>query len=113
MPSLFLTLAICSCVKVPGSVVNIFSGSVETLAINTFPIQISCVDSRKYIVLASFESLNIGLGYSLLPLLLNDKDLVMIDIYKEIDLYSIFNTIIKEVKIGKNNILHYKEKTHF
>ena len=66
--------------------------------------------NMKYIILASFESLNIGLGYSLLPLLLSDKNLIMINIYKEIDLYSTFNTIIKEVKISKNNKLYYKEK---
>ena len=31
----------------------------------------------KCIILATFESLNIGLGYALLPLLLNDKNLIL------------------------------------
>jgi hypothetical protein len=34
----------------------------------------------------------------------------MINIYREIDLNSTFNTIIKEIKYSKNNILNYKEK---
>ena len=66
--------------------------------------------NMKYILLATSESLNIGLGYSLLPFLLNDKNLILINIYKEIDFYSTFNKIIKEVKYMKNNILDYKEK---
>ncbi len=66
--------------------------------------------NMKYIILATFESLNIGLGYSLLPFLLNNKNVIMINIYREIDLNSTFNTIIKEIKYSKNNILNYKEK---
>ena len=66
--------------------------------------------NMKYIILASFESLNMGLGYSLLPFLLNSKNVIMINIYKEIDLNSTFNNIIKEIKYSKNNILNYKEK---
>ena len=64
----------------------------------------------KYIILATFESLNIGLGYSLLPFLLKDKNLVLINIYKEIDLHSTFSNIIKEIKYMKNNIINYKQK---
>ena len=66
--------------------------------------------NMKYIILATFETLNIGLGYSLLPFLLKDKNLVLINIYKEIDLYSTFSYIIKESKYMKNNIIDYKQK---
>ena len=66
--------------------------------------------NMKYIILATFESLNIGLGYSLLPFLLKDKNLVLINIYKEIDLHSTFSNIIKEIKYMKNNIINYKQK---
>ena len=66
--------------------------------------------NMKYIILATFESLNIGLGYSLLPYVLSDKNLIIINIYKEIDLYSTFNNIIKEIKYAKNNIFNFKEK---
>lgn len=66
--------------------------------------------NMKYIILATFESLNIGLGYSLLPFLLNNKNVIMINIYREMELNSTFNTIIKEIKYSKNNILNYKEK---
>ena len=66
--------------------------------------------NMKYIILATFESLNIGLGYNLLPFLLNNKNVIMINIYREMELNSTFNTIIKEIKYSKNNILNYKEK---
>ena len=64
----------------------------------------------KYIILASFESLNIGLAYSLLPLLLSDKNLILINIYKEIDLFSTFNNLIKDINYMKSNLFNYKEK---
>jgi len=64
----------------------------------------------KCIILATFESLNIGLGYVLLPLLLNDKNLILINIYKNIDYNSIFNNIIKEKKLNKSNKLNYITK---
>lgn len=64
----------------------------------------------KYIILATFENLNIGLGYSILPYLLNDKNLIMINIFKEFELQSVFGNIIKEVKNLKSNIFPYKEK---
>ena len=64
----------------------------------------------KCIILATFESLNIGLGYALLPLLLNDKNLILINIYKNIDYNSIFNNIIKEKKLNKSNKLNYITK---
>ena len=57
--------------------------------------------NMKYIILASFESLNIGLGYSLLPFVLNEKNFVIINIYKDIDYYSTFNEIIKVMKYEK------------
>lgn len=64
----------------------------------------------KYVILATFETLNIGLGYSLLPFLLNDKNLILINIYKTTEPDSIFNKIIKNIKNLKSNILNYKEK---
>ena len=68
--------------------------------------------NMKYIILASFESLNIGLGYSLLPFVLNEKNFVIINIYKDIDYYSTFNEIIKVMKYEKSNekIFKYKNK---
>ena len=68
--------------------------------------------NMKYIILASFESLNIGLGYSLLPFVLNEKNFVIINIYKDIDYYSTFNEIIKVMKCEKSNekIFKYKNK---
>ena len=64
----------------------------------------------KYIILATFETLNIGLGYSILPYLLIDKNVVMINIFREYDIHSVFGNIIKEVKNLRNNIISYKEK---
>ena len=64
----------------------------------------------KYIILATFETLNIGLGYSILPNLLKDRNIVMINIFREYDFNSVFGNIIKEVKNLKINILNYKEK---
>ena len=66
--------------------------------------------NMKYVVLASFESLNIGLGYSLLPFILCEKDFVLINIYKDIEFNSVFNEIVREVKYSKNNILNYRYK---
>ena len=66
--------------------------------------------NMKYVILASFESLNIGLGYSLLPFVLCEKDFVMINIYKDIDYHSILNEIIKEIKYMKSNKFSYKNK---
>ena len=63
----------------------------------------------KHIILATFETLNIGLGYSILPYLLTDKNVVMIDIFKEYEKNSVLANIIKEVR-NKNYILSYKEK---
>ena len=64
----------------------------------------------KYIILATFETLNIGLGYSILPNLLKDRNIVMINIFREYDFNSVFGNIIKEVKNLKINVLYYKEK---
>ena len=64
----------------------------------------------KYIILATFETLNIGLGYSILPFILVDKNVVMVNIFREYDLKSVFGNIIKEVKRLNNNIISYKEK---
>jgi Cft2 family RNA processing exonuclease len=64
----------------------------------------------KYIILATFETLNIGLGYSILPFILGDKNFVMVNIFREYDLKSVFGNIIKEVKRLNNNIISYKEK---
>ena len=66
--------------------------------------------NMKYIILASFESLNIGLAYSLLPLLLSDKNLILINIYKEIDSFSNFNNLIKDINYMNSNLFNYKEK---
>ncbi len=64
----------------------------------------------KYIILATFETLNIGLGYSILPYLLTDSNIVLINIFREYDYNSMFGNIIKQVKNLKNNSLSYKEK---
>ena len=64
----------------------------------------------KHIILATFETLNIGLGYSILPYLLTDKNVVMVNIFSEINFFSVFGNIIKETKNLKNKILKYKEK---
>ena len=64
----------------------------------------------RHIILATFETLNIGLGYSILPYLLTDKNVVMVNIFREYDLNTVFGTIIKETKNLKNNILSYKVK---
>ena len=64
----------------------------------------------KYIILATFETLNIGLGYSILPFILGDKNVVMVNIFKEYDRNSEFGKIIMEVKNLKNNIINYKDK---
>ena len=61
----------------------------------------------KYIILATFETLNIGLGYSILPFILGDKNVVMVNIFKEYDRNSEFGKIIMEVKNLKNNIINY------
>ena len=66
--------------------------------------------NMKYIILASFESLNIGLGYSLLPFILCEKNFVIINIYKGIDYHSTFNDIIKEIKYNKSKQLKYENK---
>jgi len=66
--------------------------------------------NMKYIILASFESLNIGLGYSLLPFILCEKNFVIINIYKGIDYHSTFNDIIKEIKYNKSKQLIYENK---
>ena len=63
----------------------------------------------KYIILATFENLNLGLGYSILPYVLNDINLIMINIYKEYELQSVFGNIIKEVKNLKSNVFPYEE----
>ena len=63
----------------------------------------------KYIILATFENLNLGLGYSILPYVLNDKNIIMINIFKEYELQSVFGNIIKEVKNLKSNSLPYEE----
>ena len=59
----------------------------------------------KHIILATFETLNIGLGYSILPYLLTDKNVVMVNIFSEINFFSVFGNIIKETKNLKNKIL--------
>ena len=63
----------------------------------------------KHIILATFETLNIGLGYSILPYLLTDKNVVMIDVLKEYEPNSVLANIIKELK-NKSYKLSYKEK---
>ena len=59
--------------------------------------------------MATFENLNLGLGYSILPYVLNDKNVIMINIFKEYELQSVFGNIIKEVKNLKSNSLPYEE----
>ena len=64
----------------------------------------------KYIILATFETLNIGLGYSILPNVLSDNNVVMVNIFREYDSESKFGKIIKEVKNFKKKLVTYDEK---
>ena len=77
--------------------------------IDEFKTQIN-KNNIKYIILATFETLNIGLGYSMIPFLLNDKDVVLINIFKEYEIQSVFYSIYREAKTSQTNILSYKEK---
>ena len=79
--------------------------------LDEFKVEIS-KNNVKYIILATFETLNIGLGYSIIPFLLSDKDVLMVNIFKELeyDFQTMFYTIYKEAKTLKTNILYYKEK---
>ena len=64
----------------------------------------------RYIILATFETLNIGLGYSILPYVLADKNMILLNIYREYDYKSFFGKIIMEVTRLKNNVMTYIEK---
>jgi len=67
-------------------------------------------NKMSYIILATFENLNLGMGYNLIPILLTDKNIVLINIFKEFDLFSVFGDIIKQVKTLKTSEINYKEK---
>ena len=66
--------------------------------------------NKKYIILSTSETLDIGLSYSILPTLLNDSNLIVINIFKDFAKNSYFGEIIKRVKEYKINKIKYFKK---
>ena len=64
----------------------------------------------RYIILASFESLNIGMSHNIFPKICSDQNTVMILLKNNFNDGSVINYIINQIFINKQNIVNFEER---